>query len=123
MNNNLTDNNLTDSIIAFLDEFNLDRKFAIDDVDLFRDRFLRRIKKLAILDVDYFWENTELLEKGRIECCIELKSMLYHFQELEEYELCQVLVEEEPKINKIYDEIYLSKMDQVKNINMDEIFE
>ena len=113
------DNNLTD----FLEEFQLDRRFAIDEEDLFRTRLQRRIKRLAIVDVEYFWENEELLEKAKIECHIEMKAILYHFQDSEEYELCQVVVDEEPNIDKIYDEIYLSKMDQISNANINEVFE
>ena len=110
------------SLNHFLEEFQLDRRFAIDEVDLFRTRLLRRAKKYAIVDVEYFWENPEMLEKAKAECYAEFKAILYHYQELEEYELCQVVVDEEHHIDKLYMEIYLSKMDQMTNANMDEIF-
>ena len=53
------------SLNYFLEEFNRDRVESDDKVRLFKTRLLRRIKRFAIVDVEYLWENSEVLNQAK----------------------------------------------------------
>tara|TARA_R110001592_G_scaffold137216_4_gene354994 strand:- start:256 stop:582 length:327 start_codon:yes stop_codon:yes gene_type:complete len=81
------ENNVED----FIEEYEVDRKYAIDHIDMFRDRIERRIIKLAIVDIEYFYENLELLDKAKMECYDEIDWLLSYMTNKEEYECCSIL--------------------------------
>ena len=111
------------SLNYFLEEFNRDQAGSDDKVRLFKTRLLRRIKRFAIVDVEYFWENPKVLREATLEFSQELDSMMERFKQEEEYELCQVLKESAPKVIEIYNNIYSDKIKQVKNARVDETVE
>ena len=105
---------MENSLTNFLEEFKQDRQYAINPADLFRIRLKRRIKKFAIVDVEYFCENRELLNKAIDECFAEMQTIIRWFEESEEYELCQVVKELEPTIKATYDETLRTHMESIE---------
>ena len=111
------------SLNFFLEEFNKDQIGSNNKVGLFKTRLLRRIKRFAIVDVEYLWENSEVLNQAKSDISSEMDTMLEILKGQEEYELCQIVKDSGPQVNKIYNTIYSDKMRQVKNARIDETVE
>jgi len=105
---------MENSLTNFLEEFKVDRQYAISQTDLFKIRLKRRIKKFAIVDIEYFCENPELLEKAKKECYLEMQSIIERFEVEEEYELCTVVKDVEPDIEGIYAETLRTHLESIE---------
>ena len=81
------ENNVED----FIEEYEGDKRYAIDYIDMFKNRIERRIVKLAIVDIEYYYENLELLDKAKLECYDEVDWLVNYMLDREEYECCQIL--------------------------------
>lgn len=99
----------------FIEEYEQDRRYAIDHIEMFQSRIERRIKKLAIVDVEYYYENTELLDKAMLACYDEVDWLLEYMKEKEEYECCTILKDIKLTVQDVYDDIYKSKLRQVES--------
>ena len=102
------ENNVED----FIEEYEQDKRLAIDHIEMFKTRVERRIKKLAIVDVEYYYENEELLGKAKLECYDEIEWLMRYMQDKEEYECCAYLKEVKLSVEGVYNLIYKQKLIQ-----------
>ena len=107
------ENNVED----FIEEYEQDKRMAIDHIEMFKTRVERRIKKLAIVDVEYYYENEELLDKAKLECYDEMDWLLNYMQDREEYECCAFLKDVKLNIEDVYSLIFKQKLIQVSDGN------
>ena len=99
----------------FIEEYEQDRRFAIDHIDMFKSRMERRIKKFAIVDVEYYYEDVELLGRAQLECYDEIDWLINYMKNQEEYECCQLLKDLKLTVQEVYDKIHKEKLKQVKS--------
>jgi hypothetical protein len=102
------ENNVED----FIEEYDQDKRLAIDHVEMFKTRIERRIKKLAIVDVEYYYENEELLGKAKLECYDEVEWLNDYMLKREEYECCAILKDIKLSVERVYNQILKDKIIQ-----------